>query len=343
MPASAAELERPTWLQTKAELQSRPLEFARAYDPFQSHEIDDALSVEDIGGAYSKELRVKIHIPDTSAFVGHKFMDQAVKTGWSKYYDDGRCDPLFPNKVVARTSLERGEPGLGAASTTLAFTVSEGFTDVQDVEFYKSRVICEPLTYKQLAKRLNAEAIEPGCFPEEALILQSAQLLVLNRRMLAGKRPLLTQTNANVGQRTAKDAVAEHMLVYNKTIPIVARGLNSPVLFRNHNIRQFEHSGKTLITELYPDSELFAGLKLGWYGRISTGHSGVGATNYCHASSPLRRIPDALNSANLVAALNEQAVPYPIEYLDEVAIRLAEKIKRGLGITAINPDLESVA
>ncbi|MDQ2972946.1 MAG: ribonuclease catalytic domain-containing protein [bacterium] len=335
MPASAAETERLPWLQTEAELLSRPLEFARSYDPFQSHEIDDALSVEDLSHGNTSELRVKIHIPDTSAFVGQKFMDEAIKKGWSRYYDDGHYDPLYPNKVVATTSLERGEPGLGAASTTLAFTIAAEYDEAKDIDFYKSRVVCEPFTYGQLARRLKEDSVKPGRFPEETLLLKSARLLIAIRKLQAGRSPLPMHGGVTSGHRTAKNVIAEHMLIYNKTIPLIARNLGAPVLFRNHNIGLFNHDGGSVITELYPDSELFAGLELGWYGRVSTGHRGVGSAEYCHASSPLRRVPDSLNSANLVAGLDDQPAPYAEEFLDEVAIKLATKIKRGLGFTAV--------
>lgn len=138
----------------------------------------------------------------------------------------------------------------------------------------------------------------------------------------------LTEHQRNVGYLI----VQEFMIAANAAVARWAARLDLPILYRNHRTATVGGSVTEILDELAQaqargDSRGYELLRdrLGVVQRAAEynpavlGHHGLNLPTYTHASSPLRRYPDLVNQRILLAHVDGNAQPYPIEEITALA------------------------
>ncbi len=329
-PCDAPVPPTPLWLPGPEQLQERPIEYGIAVDPPGSHEVDDAVSAELIDERRRLFL-YKVHIADGGLLAGTVHVESARKKGWTIYYGEGRVNTMLPKDVVSHLTLDRETGEVGQPALTVSFVAGEG-VQPRDFSVYKSRLICNAMTYAAYARRVRQHyhPSNPIEFENEALIHEASVYLGSSAR---GLRTLESVRTAEPDQSVpftyddAYDMVALYMRAANIGMAQLSLKDGLPYVFRNHHIAQFDHPDGNTIRKLYPDSDLFAKHNIAWYSRIPTQHAGINQAVFGHVTSPLRRSPDLFNHINRSAVLNGQEPPFDEAYLDEFVRELAQKIK----------------
>ncbi len=347
VPESAPASQHPLWLPTNEQLLTRPLEYGIAIDPPNSHEIDDAVYAEVLDEDKNLFL-YKVHIADGGLLAGTPHLDRAREKGWSEYYEDGTADSMLPEDVVSLLSLERRAGKTGQPAITVSFIAGEGVPP-QDFDVYKSRLICEAMTYKTYARRIRQhfQPNNPVSFDLDAVIFSASRYLGgSQRRSKTYERVIEAEAGKRVpfGTQNAYDMNSLYMMNANIIMARLSLADGLPYIFRNHHMGHFNQPEGSDIRTLYPDSDLFDRHRMAWYSRIPTMHEGVNESVFGHATSPLRRSPDLFNHVNRSAALDKTEPPFDEAFMDEFVRELAAKIKlyKGLGSATI-PMPEQVA
>jgi VacB/RNase II family 3'-5' exoribonuclease len=132
------------------------------------------------------------------------------------------------------------------------------------------------------------------------------------------------------------------------------RGTNLPEEPDSRSLQEFMAAAKSedpdgfadlslSILKLLGPGEYFAGIP----GEELPGHFGLAVRNYSHSTAPNRRYPDLITHRLLKAALNEEAMPYTAEELEELALHCtrkendAKKVERQIDKSAVALVLES--
>lgn len=322
--AHAAEMQVPDFI-TRDDLLKRPFETGLAIDPTDAHEIDDAISVSP--QEKSGDCRIKIHIADAGLLYGTPYVEMARSIGWSTYYPDGTASLMLPPEVsIEGLSLTTNHHETGTApALTIAFTFNALCRYLGEVEVYESRIACEATDYDAFDEEVRRQTTRARRFQRTAR--------TVNMPLGYPKARSLSQEGS-----VARGVVEQFMVAGNGLMAGYMRQIDDlPWLFRNHHLTKLKDNKNNLIRQLYPFSDLFAEHELGWYGRIPTRHQGARLREYCHCTSPLRRLPDLANHLNLHAHRNGLSLAFSEAELDEVANELALKTQteRGLGSLAL--------
>jgi len=326
----------PNWFPTNEELARRPLVHGIAIDPPNPYEIDDAIHAEPLDKE-NRLFRYSVHIADGGLLEGTEHMDTAREKGWSVYHPDGSADLMLPRDVTRWLDLDRPS-AVGQPALTVAFTAGENLAPT-DVDVFKSRLICEGMTYARFAYRIRTHyrIDSPHEFPEEAQVF-AASRFIGSGRPIANYDAILSRKQNQVPfyHKRARKMVGLYMLAANIRLANLSLADGVPHIFRNHHMGHFDHPEGSAIRELYPDSELFAQHNIAWYSRIPTVHEGIGGVVYGHGTSPSRRSPDLFSSVNRSAAMEGRKPPFNEAFLDGFTLELAEKVKKimRLGNTA---------
>lgn len=323
----SAELQADLFTIDHRELLRRPLKHAIAIDPTNPVEIDDAVSVELLGDYIFK---VEVHVADAGLLLGESALIHAARRkGWTQYPATGSRiapDLMLPADIALnKLGLDCNHFDLGAPAITVGFTFDTALRRVQELDIYKSRVVCEVLTYEQFGTKLQWN-------DKKAHILTSIAKLI-NQDV---------DTPSEFNQDTqSHDTVGELMVAANRLIAEEMRKHDIPWLFRNHrqkistNLRDFDITSfnETVFS-------LLDALGRGRYSSLAQRHEGLNLMPYTHFTSPLRRFPDLVNHLTLHALLTGTELPFTQDELDIVAEELALKTASEIGaLTTLYADV----
>lgn len=320
----------PLWFPGQEELLERPIEYGIAIDPPNSFEIDDALSVELLDDK-KRLFAYKVHIADGGLLAGTEHLDTAREKGWTIYRRRGGADTMLPEDVVSFLTLDREAGEVGQPALTVSFVAGEGVAP-RDFTIYKSRLVCDAMTYAAYARRVRQHyhPSNPLEFEQEARI-HEASVYIDNSRQRMQKLEKVRTVSPDQSVPFLRDNACNTVALFMKAANIGMAQLSLedglPYVFRNQHIAHFEHQNGNAIRELYPDSDLFAKHNIAWYSRVPTQHASLKQAVFGHATSPLRRSPDLFNHVNRSAVLSGQEPPFDEAYLDEFVRELAQKIK----------------
>lgn len=327
---SAAEMQAGLWTLDKRELLRRPEIHAIAIDPQDPIEIDDAITCEAQGDGL---FNIAIHIADAGLLLGSThIIDQARKKGWTQYPEPGsnhRPDLMLPETIAVQSlGLDGNHFNLGAPAVTVGFQFDSNLRRISNLDFYKSRVFCDAISYKQFDQRIRKR-------DKVALDILTVATLI-NQDI---------DTPAEFSYETrASDAVGELMVAANRLIAEEMSKHNIPWLYRNHQNRVRTHLRDFDITK-YSETvtALLDALGRGRYSSTPLMHAGLNLLPYSHTTSPLRRFPDLANHLTLHALLSGKELPFTQEELEIIASELAEKTASEIGALSLLYGLEKSA
>lgn len=306
----------------KDELLRRPEEWGVAIDPVDPAEIDDAVSVDwNEDGSY----RVAIHVSDAGILMNATSVIQAARDkGWTRYSDPGGAqttDLMIPADIsLKQIGLDSNHFGLGAPAVTVAFSFDPVLRRVGNLDIFKSRVVCDQISYTDFHRRLRNNN-------QRASRIKAAAMQI--------NQDIDTPSDF-YGLGAAKDTVGELMVAANRLIADEMRKHGIPWLYRNHNqrvpsnLRDFDVSS---IDQTIDD--LLDTMGRARYSSIPSRHEGLNLMPYCHFTSPLRRFADLVNHLTLHALLSGKPLPYNQAELEVIADELTMKTAHELGILTL--------
>ncbi len=272
---------------------------AFSIDDANTNEIDDAFSLVDLPNGHK---RVGIHIaaPALAIAQGGE-LDAIVLDRLSTVYMPGHKITMLPESVVRPFSLDAGET---KPALSLYCEVTPDFSVVA----HETKV--ERITVKE---NLRHDTLEPF-FNAETLTTDSGHPLWSELKFLHDFAESLEKARGKYDPNRAPQ-IDYNFYVVDGIVSIVARERGSPM--------------DKLVAELmiYANSTWGGLLKeaerAGIY-RAQTGgkvfmtteakpHQGMGLAQYAWCTSPLRRAVDLVNQRQLIALLNQQEAPYPVE------------------------------
>jgi exoribonuclease R len=285
-------------------------------DPSGCKDIDDALTllVQDDG-----QVVVHIHIADVATLLSsNESLWRAAEIGQTLYTDGKVQVGLFPPVVEESLSLLRGcsRPTLTLRVLWNPATGSVGSATWQHTEV----IVKESFTYETVLRSTHA--------------------------------PLLRALCVALGGEDTGDShewVAQTMLYYNRAAAAVVRKARTGILRRHSPPQQ---SVLERIRE-FATIPKFLAYSSGSYCAADTTepteHWGLGASLYCHASSPIRRFADCINQISIMNALFGYDLPIPTHSISglnttEKAVKTYERdlffVRRFLTLgTGIDPEL----
>ncbi len=302
------EQQAETWTVEKQELLRRPLEHAWAVDPKYCSEADDAIAVEQTGDF---TFIAKVHVADAGLLSREAtILSDARALGWSEYALNGDAHTFMLPPAVHSLGLDNNHYGLGTPATTLAFELDTALMQTKVIDIYKSRVICNAMSYEEFDVLLAQG--DP-----QARLLETCASYLNRVTDAAGTFP---------EQDHSKQVIAEYMIVANRLIAQQMRLHQVPWLYRNHStvvpqsLRDPDIS--SLVVGVF---DFMAAAGRGTYGTTPLLHEGLGFEPYSHFTSPLRRFADLVNHLTLDALLRGEKLPFTQVELNQIATELAEK------------------
>ncbi len=279
---------------------------AFSIDDHETTEIDDAFSVERLGGG---RLRVGIHIAAPALFFdrGHPLEALARERLSTAYFPGGKIT-MLPEAAVEAATLCAGRR---VAAASLYLTLDAATLEVVATDSRLERVrIAENLRIAELETRLNGAAVAAGrvdgAHGEDLLLLwRLASKLRAGRGAGEEKGARVDYTIRVAGGRVSMEPrqrgtpidvlVSELMIHVNSTWGRLLADQGLAAIYRN------QRGSKTRM-EVEPGS-----------------HEWLGVSHYAWSSSPLRRYADLANQRQLVAALRHQPGAYSKEELAAAA------------------------
>jgi ribonuclease R len=217
--------------------------------------------------------------------------------------------------------------------------------EVVSLEFVKARLQPRRLTYNQVnALNRGQSATSTDHF---LVLLEKFALNLIRERQERGAFAYYDPTTGvmtdeegrlfrmGVGtSHVGELIVQEFMILANTAVAEYLWRNHVPALFRNHEMAVAMSVEQAVELVLSGSPEGRAALAQGFgrarYGTTPHGHAALNLDAYAHWTSPLRRFADFVNHMNLVAHLENRAMPYARDRLDEIAEhlnRVADEIR----------------
>jgi exoribonuclease-2 len=301
-------------LQAPAIKDELPLANVQAYsiDDSQTTEIDDALSVQNLG---SGTVTVGVHIaaPGLAVQPGDA-IDQLGRARLSTVYMPGYKVTMLPDAVVQSYTLAEGRD---CPALSLYVTLNEATLEIQSTETKLERVpIAANLRHDQLDAVVTAEWLENPAFEHQtglqppsikretlSFLYRLAKHLKAGRELVRGKPETFNRPDYNFrlvggdgGEPQGNEQVqistrqrgapldlivAEAMILANSTWGNWMAELGVPGIYRSQ-------------------ASLAPGVKVRM-GTRALPHAGIGVKSYAWSTSPLRRYTDLVNQWQIIA------------------------------------------
>ncbi|HEY6087690.1 MAG TPA: RNB domain-containing ribonuclease, partial [Burkholderiaceae bacterium] len=284
-----------------------PLAGCQAFsiDDSATTEIDDALSVQDLGQG---TVTLGIHIAAPAlAFAPGSAIDKVAAERLSTVYMPGWKLTMLPNAVVQAYTLTEGR---SCPAVSLYLTIDEATLEVRSSETRLERVpIVANLRHDKLDAVISEASLEgaaPADYPfaaELAFAWRLARALKAQREVVRGKPENFNRPDYNFRLDGNDDAeprgdeivqittrkrgapldliVAEAMILANSTWGAWLAACGVPGIYRSQ-------------ASLAPGVKVRMGVK-------PAPHAGMGVAQYTWATSPLRRYVDLVNQWQIVA------------------------------------------
>ncbi len=284
---------------------------AYSIDDAATTEIDDALSVRDIGNG---QLEVGIHIAAPALSIApDSALDRHARGRLSTVYYPGSKITMLPDDVVAASTLAEG--GLRPAVSLYATFDAETLALVATRSAVERVHIVRNLRLHELEAWLTAETIAAAQPTVERE--WGSELLLLHR--------IATSLKAARGAKDAVDYIDYNFDIApdGSHVAISQRERGSPI---DTIVAEFMIFANSQWGKLLADNQVSGIYRVqqNMKTRMTTDalpHEGLGVAHYAWSSSPLRRYVDLINQRQLVALIQRQAPPYPrrAPFLNEIA------------------------
>ncbi len=296
-------------------------------DSEYTRDIDDALSVERMGGVY----QVGIHITDVATFLnGHReIFQEAMDRATSIYLPEQRIPMIPPTLSESTCSLIVGEK-----RRALSFLVridAEG--KIQDYQILPSVIQVEQrLSYETADQLLEEEE-------EELVALQRITQKLFQRRMEAGAffvpRPervirVTREKEINIYKRDrespSQKIVSELMILANSLAALFMKEKGIPAIYRS----QAEPRDKIPPISKFDPLQAYRLRRIMNRVEVSTRplrHAGLGVEAYLTLTSPIRRFYDLLVEQQILGFLRGGAV-FSGEQMEEIVAKVGPTISK---------------
>lgn len=301
-------------------------------DDASTTDMDDAVSVqfrED--GSY----QVGVHITDASALIpAHSDLDEEARNrGASLYLPETKCPMLPP---VLSENLGSLIPHENRLAVSLLWDV--GSDGTMETPTWALSVIrcCEKLSYDE-ADAILDDITHPQHAMLSALFDVTESLLI--QRVEAGavavdqvdRRVNISAdgtVNIEIKKRDSKAdlLVSELMVKANVEAAKLCVEQNAPAIFRVQDAPDLSDLEPTDIEQLHRYQTLTR-MRAAAISLQPGLHGGLGVEPYCQTTSPLRRFIDLVSQRQLVAIIDNKALPYSLDDLTELCPYVEERLR----------------
>ena len=301
-------------------------------DDASTTDMDDAVSVqfrED--GSY----RVGVHITDVSALIpAHSALDEEARNrGASLYLPDAKY-PMLPS--ILSENLGSLIPHENRLAVSLLWDV--GSDGAMQTPTWTLSVIrcCEKLSYDE------AEAIlDNTTHPRHAMLsalLDAAESLLIQRVEAGAIAIDQIDRRVNISADGTVDIeikkrdsradllVSEMMVKANVEAAKLCVEQNAPAIFRVQDAPDLSDLEPTDIEKLHR-YRVLTRMRAAAISLQPGLHGGLGVEPYCQTTSPLRRFIDLISQRQLVAIIDNRALPYSLDDLTELCPYLEERLR----------------
>jgi exoribonuclease R len=251
-----------------------------AIDPFNPHEIDDAILVrKDSAGGFI----VKLAMPDGS-LIPPELFDQAILKKKSSYRGDGGVRTLLPYDLSVGALSLRDMTKKPAVVATMKVDQRTG---IELVDLSKRAVTARQTTYYRLENK--ALAMDPN-----------AQNWSLLRAVNAYRESMQLPALQPGGARIMSHFIVEHFAVaFNLQLPLLAAEHNVPLIHRNYS-----GEAPNEITDLLAEESRGRSRRRAFFSTSGHGHAGFGGRPYARGTTPLAHADDMTNHQQIPALLS---------------------------------------
>lgn len=290
-----------------------PIAGVEAYsiDDAATTEIDDALSVRDIGNG---QFEVGIHIAAPALSIApDSALDRHARGRLSTVYYPGNKITMLPDDIVAVSTLAEG--GLRPTVSLYATFDAETLALIGTRSAVERVHIARNLRLHDLEAWLTAESIATASNPTQHE--WGSQLLLLHR--------IATSLKAARGAKDAVDYIDYNFDIApdGSHVAISQRERGSPV---DTIVAEFMIFANSQWGKLLADNQVSGIYRVqqNMKTRMTTEalpHEGLGVAHYAWSSSPLRRYVDLINQRQIVSLILQQTPHYPrrAPFLNEIA------------------------
>lgn len=274
-------------------------------DPIGCKDADDAFSI------YKKnnKLFLAIHIADPTEYIPiySELWKDILNRTTTKYPSNREPIHMMPHKVLELSSLQsKTENTIKKAITINTEINMETYEPINDIKILFTNILLKKenaLSYNEAAKNSNKiVVIETGLKISEALKKIRAKTtkgIKLNELSMA--YPIYDKENDNVflyedstNEKLVKQMIAEFAIFANSFVGEYLKIHLNTGIFRTCNAKEWLNdiynniSGKDLLKEIITN-----GIKADYMSSVSS-HDLVGMPEYCHFTSPIRRVSDCV-------------------------------------------------
>ncbi len=296
-------------------------------DPADAKDFDDAISFRVI-----KEdlFEIGVHIADVSHYVetGSVLDDEAYQRATSVYLPD-RVNPMLPERISNELCSLR--PKEDKLTFSAVFTITSR-AEVKD--YWLGRTVIhsdQRFAYEDVQEIIEKQE---GKYKEEVLILHDLAQRFRKQRIKKGAinfssvevRFKLDEKGKPIGitikeSKESHQLIEEFMLLANRTVATHVSKIKFKKLFAKKYGHHFDTKTPEGIAASFnlmlhdvrgkPEQHVLEQLGIrtmskAVYATENIGHYGLGFSNYCHFTSPIRRYPDVLTHRILQEVLDEQ-------------------------------------
>ena len=288
---------------------------AMAIDDEDTREVDDALTVQEIGG----ETVVGVHIADVSTFVrkGDPLDREAYRRSATIYLPNVSV-MMFPERLATDlASLVQGSP-------RPAFTFEARFDSENVLSGYRIRRsvirVSERLSYEEADRALREghSGLERLHGIAMSLLAKRQDMGAQNHRRpelkvrVRGDEISVRQIDTN---SPARQLVSEMMILANRLAADQAAASKVPIIFRTQEPPDSVPEDLENLPEPLQFDQRRRSFKRSRLSVTPGEHSGLGLRAYSQISSPIRRYTDLVTQLQLASALVDEPLPYDSEEL----------------------------
>lgn len=272
-----------------------------AIDEAYVRDVDDAvLATPGVEG----NAMLTVSIADTASFLSEPSAIRTIarRKGWTKYSGDPARGNQALNPMIPK-EISEGALSLQDSVERPVFAVRipvDKYGALEPPTIAKGIIHAQRFTPNQVDTALGLPETSADA---DSMAIASLRRLAQRLHHDRVQHGLRLELDMRSGRRAslASFIVEETMVAANRAIAGYMHTHQIPGLYR-----------------------VFDGTGLAYYNPHPNPHNALNVPLYLHGTSPLRRFPDFVNQANIVASIDGRDYPYPEEKLERVATRLNE-------------------
>ena len=319
---TAEQIRQASQINLSEHLKNREQVWGLTIDNPDTVDRDDGIwLINNDNGTY----QLQVSISDVSALIPpHSPLDLEAAARVATLYHTSPKNPMLPVHISANlASLQENEP-------RLALTVFINLNANGDI--LSSQIKETIFTNLKAFSYEEVEEIFPQKprLPEERILKQMQRFSQILGRKRGGKTGILTERgyldedgNLITENVNTHQLIAELMILTNTIIAEKLSAQKQEALYRTQDVgcQDLFLAQKVMGRPLVRAS----------YARLPLPHVSLGLPNYCHFTSPIRRLPDLINHRIIKALIKQQESPYGSAELINLSQRINQFYEQSRG------------